>query len=303
MQIKYFYFFIFLFFNKNIIAQTPTTLDEYFKKENIAPKNIQEVFYEITKQGNGATPKRGDYVKVKYVGKLLDGTVFDKSEPDGLVFQLGYRQVIQGWEIGVPMLKVGSKGGLFVPSKLAYGSRALEKIPANADLIFEIEIVQILTESEYERYNAEMEQKEKMAFEKAKKVQKEKDEAIIQAYIATKKLKTSKTNSGLHYIVTKKGKGENVKSGDLITVEYEGTLTDDSIFDSTKEKKEFQFVSGAKKVMEGWEEGFRYFNKGSEGFLIIPSHLAYKGTAIVEKKIPPYAVLVFKVKVKNIQKK
>jgi FKBP-type peptidyl-prolyl cis-trans isomerase FkpA len=295
--------FSFIFIIQNLIAQTPTSLDEYFKQQNIAPKSSQEIFYNITKQGNGATLQRGNYVKVKYIGKLLDGTIFDQSEPEGFVFQLGYRQVIQGWENGIPFFRVGSKGNLYVPAKLGYGSRSINKIPANADLLFEIEILQTLTDAEYERYNTEIEKKEKVAFEKARVLQKEKDESIIQQYVIAKKLKTNKMTSGLHYVITKKGKGDNVQNTDLVTVEYEGMLTDDTVFDSSKDKKDFQFVAGAKKVMEGWEEGFRYFNKGSEGFLIIPSHLAYKGTAIVEKKIPPYAVLIFKIKVKNIQKK
>ncbi len=294
-------FFTLIMTSKNGSAQTP--FDAFFKEKNIAPKNIDDVFYQLEKQGNGAIPKRGDYVKLKYTGKLLDGTVFDASENDGFVFRLGYREVIQGWEMAIPQFKVGAKGLIFLPSNRAYGPRALGKIPANAALIFEIEILEILNEAAYEKYNASLEQREKVLFEQKKKDQLAQDIKKITTYATEKNIKTIALPSGLHYSISKKGKGEMAKNGDLLTVDYEGFLLDGTAFDNTKEKGAFKFVLGAKKVMEGWEEGFHYFNKGSEGFLFIPSALAYKGTAIAEKNIPSNAVLIFKVKVKDITKK
>jgi FKBP-type peptidyl-prolyl cis-trans isomerase len=294
-------FFALLIASKNGFSQTP--FDTFFKEKNIAPKNVDDAFYQIEKQGNGATPKRGDYVKLKYTGKLLDGTIFDASENDGFVFRLGYREVIQGWEMTIPQFKVGSKGTVFLPPNRAYGARALGKIPANAALIFEIEILDILNEAAYEKYNASLEQREKIVFEQKKKDQLAQDIKKITAYAAEKNIKTTSLASGLHYNISKKGKGEVAKNGDLITVDYEGFLLDGTAFDNTKEKGAFKFVLGSKKVMEGWEEGFHFFSKGSEGFLLIPSALAYKGTAIAEKNIPPNAVLIFKIKVKDITKK
>lgn len=293
-------FVFFLLFTKTLFAQV-NTLDDYFKLKNIAPKSVQELYYSIEKQGNGQLPKRGDYVKIKYVGKLLDGTIFDESQNEPFVFRLGYRQVIQGWEIGIPIFKVGTKGTLYLPPNLAYGARAMGKIPANSPLIFEVEIQQILSDADYEKYNAELEQREKIAFEKQNLVQLEKDIAIIKQFATTQNIKTSATSSGLHYAVMKKGKGANAKNGDLITVEYEGFLPDGTAFDDNKTRKPFQFVLGARKVMEGWEEGFKQFSKGSEGYLLIPSKLAYKGTAIAEKNIPAFSVLIFKIKVKEIK--
>jgi peptidylprolyl isomerase len=284
-------------------AQTTTPFSAFFKEKNIIPKAVDDVFFTIEKQGNGALPKRGDYVKLKYIGKLLDATVFDESKNEPFVFRLGYRQVIQGWEIGIPQLKVGTKGTLFLPANRAYGNRAMDKIPANSPLIFEVEILDILSETAYEKYNAELESKEKLLFEKNQKVILVQDIKTIVDYADENKLKTQRTQSGLHYVVSKKGKGDFAKKGDLISVEYEGNLIDGTVFDSNKDKTPFQFVLGTKKVMEGWEEGLAFFNKGSEGFLLIPSSLAYKGTAIADKGIPPNAVLIFKIKVKEIKKK
>jgi FKBP-type peptidyl-prolyl cis-trans isomerase FkpA len=278
------FFFVFLIGSSSSVF-SQTTLEEYFKAKNLAPKSAQDIFYTIEKQGNGATPKRGDYVKLKYVGQLLDGTVFDESGSESYVFRLGYRQVISGWEIGIPLLKVGTKGTLFLPAEKAYGARAMGKIPANSPLIFKIEVEQILNEAAYDQYNIDLEKREKIAFEVTKKEQLAKDLKIINDFSSEKKIKTTKTNSGLSYSITKKGKGNPPQKGDMLVVE---------------DKAPFQFVLGAKKVLEGWEEGFSFFNKGSEGYLMLPSQLAYKGTSIAEKNIPAFAVLIFKVKVKDI---
>lgn len=299
MKKKLLSIFVFLVVSSSQIF-SQTTLEEYFKAKNIAPKSAQDIFYTIEKQGNGATPKKGDYVKIKYVGKLLDGTIFDQSPNESFVFRLGYRQVIMGWEIGIPLFKVGTKGTLFLPSERAYGDRAVGKIPANSPLVFNIEVEQILNEAAYEQYNIDLEKREKIAFEVQKKEQLAKDVKIINDFASSKNIKSNKTTSGLQYAITKKGKGNLAQKGDLLSIEYEGFLPDGTAFDSNKEKAPFQFVLGAKKVLEGWEEGFSFFNKGSEGYLFLPSQLAYKGTSIAEKNIPAFAVLIFKVKVKDI---
>jgi peptidylprolyl isomerase len=232
----------------------------------------------------------------------LDGTIFDASaEGESFVFRFGVRQVIEGWERGMAQLKAGAKATLYVPAKLAYGSRSLGKIPADSPLIFEVEFEKILSDSEYEKYTEELEAKEKMAYEKQKKSQFEQDLQIIADFAQAKNIKTTKTSSGLHYALTKKGKGELPQNGDYVGVEYEGFLSDDTAFDASK-KGPYRFVMGAGKVIAGWEEGLKFFPKGSEGWLLIPSKLAYGALAIKDHNVPPNAVLCFKVKMSEVKK-
>lgn len=102
--------------------------------------------------GTGAVVERGDFLQVHYTGWLYDGTKpdnkgqqFDASSPGfPLTFWLGTGQVIQGWEEGVPGMRVGGLRRLIIPASLAYGrAGAGASIPPNASLVFEIEIVSV----------------------------------------------------------------------------------------------------------------------------------------------------------------
>jgi FKBP-type peptidyl-prolyl cis-trans isomerase len=94
--------------------------------------------------GTGAEAKTGNTVTVNYVGMLPDGTVFDASANHGQAFSfpLGGGRVIKGWDQGVVGMKVGGKRRLIIPADLAYGNQSPGAgIPANATLIFDIELV------------------------------------------------------------------------------------------------------------------------------------------------------------------
>ena len=90
--------------------------------------------------------KKGDVVGVHYTGTLQDGTQFDSSLTRGqpINFPLGAGRVIKGWDVGVSGMKVGELRKLRIPAAMAYGERARGKIPANADLVFTIELMSIV---------------------------------------------------------------------------------------------------------------------------------------------------------------
>ena len=94
--------------------------------------------------GEGVEIVNHSKIKVHYVGMLEDGTKFDSSYDRGepFNFQIGLRQVIEGWETGIIGMKVGGKRTLIIPPELGYGERgAGELIPPNSTLIFDIEII------------------------------------------------------------------------------------------------------------------------------------------------------------------
>lgn len=89
---------------------------------------------------------KGDLLHMHYTGKLEDGTVFDSSydRKEPLTFTLGFGQVIKGWDQGLTGMCEGEKRKLVIPPELGYGTNgAPPKIPGNAVLIFDVELVKI----------------------------------------------------------------------------------------------------------------------------------------------------------------
>jgi peptidylprolyl isomerase len=113
-------------------------------------KTTSGLEYEIIEKGSGDSPSAGKTVTVHYTGWLNvngeRGTQFDSSLTRGepFVFVIGKGRVIQGWDEGVMTMKIGEKRRLFIPAKLGYGARgAAGIIPAHADLIFDVELLDI----------------------------------------------------------------------------------------------------------------------------------------------------------------
>ncbi|MFN3528568.1 MAG: FKBP-type peptidyl-prolyl cis-trans isomerase [Bacteroidia bacterium] len=100
-----------------------------------------------SKEGNGKPAKPGARVSLHYTGTLLDGTVFDSSKErnDPFSFVLGQGQVIQGWDEGVSLLKVGDKARFIIPSYLAYGPKGAGSglIPPYSTLVFDVELLDV----------------------------------------------------------------------------------------------------------------------------------------------------------------
>jgi len=97
------------------------------------------------KEGNGATPKVSDTVKVNYNGSLIDGTVFDSTAKHGEPATLRVNEMSKCWVEGMQQMKVGSKSKLVCPSNLAYRDKGLPPlIKPGATLVFEIELLDIV---------------------------------------------------------------------------------------------------------------------------------------------------------------
>lgn len=121
---------------------TPAVTPEPSQKNS----QISKLETEDLQVGDGQEAKSGDVVKVHYTGTLTDGTVFDSSKDRGqpFTFTLGAGQVIQGWDLGFEGMRVGGRRKLTIPPELGYGERGVPgAIPANATLVFEVELLEI----------------------------------------------------------------------------------------------------------------------------------------------------------------
>jgi len=134
-------------------------LAAFIEDEGITVRpNADGVYIITTRTGSGVRATRGRTIEMNYVGRLLDGTVFDTNLEDvarenglftpmrqyvPLPFQVGVGQVIQGMDNALVDMRAGSKVTLIIPSNMAYGSRNMDMIPPFSTLIFEVEIVAV----------------------------------------------------------------------------------------------------------------------------------------------------------------
>jgi FKBP-type peptidyl-prolyl cis-trans isomerase FkpA len=101
------------------------------------------LYYTMIKEGTGEQVKVTDTVVIHYKGWLFNnGQIFDETKEEPATFPLN--RLIPGWQIGVPLCKVGGKIRLYIPSGLAYGIRNLATtIPPNSTLVFDVEVLEV----------------------------------------------------------------------------------------------------------------------------------------------------------------
>ena len=107
----------------------------------VLPSGLQ---YKVLNAGTGDIPKATETVKVRYEGRLVDGTVFDASSRHGdQPVSFRANQVIKGWTEALTLMPVGSKWTLYIPYELAYGDKEQGQIKPFSALIFDVELVDI----------------------------------------------------------------------------------------------------------------------------------------------------------------
>lgn len=113
---------------------------------------------------------------------------------------------------------------------------------------------------------------------------------------------TTISSTGLRYVDLVAGQGDAPVVGKEVTVHYTGTLTDGTIFDSSRERNEpFTFTIGVGQVIRGWDEGVATMKVGGRRMLIIPPELAY-GERAVNQQIGPNSTLIFDVELLAVKK-
>lgn len=244
------------------------------KKElNVEYTTASGLKYKLIEKGTGKRAVPGSTVAVHYTGRLTDGNKFDSSRDRGqpFSFKLGQGSVIKGWDEGVALLNVGDKAIFTIPPALGYGERAMDKIPANSTLVFDVELMDV--------------------------------KEPIKPWEMNNK-DTITTASGLKYLIVAKATDANAAqagSGKTVDVHYTGFLTNGRPFDSSVERGQpISFQLGNGMVIKGWEEGIALMKKGEKIRLIIPSDLAY-GPNGAGGVIPPNATLIFDVELMDVK--
>lgn len=238
----------------------PTAVDE----ADLTTTDSGLQYFDIV-EGEGDIPVTGQDVVVNYAAWLQDGNVFVASSDQvgqPVTFALGSDMgVFPGWDEGVSTMKPGGVRYLVIPAELALGEQGGGRIPPNATLIMEVELVEIKP---------------------------------LLLPTETSEDDFTTTDSGLKYYDIVVGDGPTAESGSLVTVDYTGWLTNNVKFDSSLDSGfPFTFMLGTGQVIPGWDEGVAGMQVGGVRQLIIPADLAYgeAGSGL----IPPDATLIFEI--------
>ena len=119
------------------------TIQDYLTLHKLmAIKDPSGLYYIMNVTGTGISPTVASTIEVKYVGTLVNGSIFDQTAADK-TFIYALSGLIKGWQIGIPLMKKGGKATFFIPSALGYGGIDAGPIPASSVIIFEIELIDV----------------------------------------------------------------------------------------------------------------------------------------------------------------
>ncbi|MRS05644.1 hypothetical protein EG832_20870, partial [bacterium] len=196
-------------------------------------------YLEIT-AGSGKAPEIGDIVSMNYIASLVNGTELDNTYVSGVPSSTiwGMDRLLPGWEEGIGLMKVGGKAKFVIPSELAFGQTGYGVVPANAQIIIEMELLSAETPPQ--------------------------PTAVEDDQFTT-------TDTGLKYYDLIVGEGMEVLDKYTVKAQYTLWVKGESEFTYVGKSEEaypISFAIGSGEVFPGWEEGMVGMKAGGSRLLV-----------------------------------
>ena len=237
-----------------------------------AVKTASGLSTKVLTPGTGTEhPRVQDRVRVHYTGWTKNGEMFDSSVGRGQPAVFGVGQVIPGWTEALQLMVQGEKRRLWIPSSIAYGDVPKRPGAPAGDLVFDVELLQLMKAPEPPPVPEDVKAPPKTA---------------------------KKTKSGLFYRVLTPGDGKQPKANDIVVVHYSGWTTDGKMFDSSVARGA-PTTFRLDQVIKGWTEGVQLMKVGEKTRFWIPGSLAYGDTP--QRPGMPAGMLVFDIELLRIQ--
>lgn len=287
-------------------------LEAWLQVHNINVQPTSSGLYYINKvEGTGLSPIDSSYVVFSYTARSLDGVTFETTNRDTAklydIFSYSthytpYFQVyvgdyfkLKGLYEGLSYMKEGGKARLIIPSTLGYGTSSSGSIKSNSTLIYDVELIKVVTDPE--------------AYEKS----------LIASYLE-KHPGYTEISDNLHILKLDEGFRNCVIEDDsVVYVNYTGKFLDGYVFDTNVESVarknniysssnsyvELSFTVGGDEVIKGYSLAVKNMIEGERALVIIPSEYAYgaSGKSSGSKIIQPYETLIFDIEVVKVYPK
>lgn len=265
------------------------------------------------KKGDGNEVKGGDYLLAHMQYKDQKDSLWWDTKKAGMPIIIQMMDSVAKGDMTMEVMRSLKKGDSVtfkIPAKNLFEKTFHSSLPPNADsttqFTFNIGLVDVMTLPQAQKYQMRMDSVRRVKYEKEKVIQLGKDTVSIDNFLKEKNIVAMKTKSGLRYVLTQPGKGENAKEGQTAKVHYVGRLMNGKVFDTSVESvakannkytpgrtyDPLSLTVGMHQVIPGWEEGVALMNKGSKMTLYIPSTLAY-GDRQTGQDIAPNSILIF----------
>jgi FKBP-type peptidyl-prolyl cis-trans isomerase FkpA len=272
--------------------------------------------YEFTvlRKGDGAKVDSGKFVIMNWSFKDGKDSVWNDSKKNGFPAVVPMQGDVPKGDAVLEVIKMLSKGDSVVfkvPAKKLFENTFRQPLPPNIDsaqsFTFNMGLKDVMDQTQVNKLQADLVAKQNEKMMKDKEAQLAKDIVTIDDFLKAKNITALKTESGLRYITTKPGKGENAKVGQNVKVNYTGYLLNGKYFDTSIEadaRKNNIFREGSPyaplditvgvqpPLIAGWTEIMQLMNKGSKVTVWIPSSLAY-GSQRRSEEIVENSILVF----------
>jgi len=258
-----------------------TAIGAYLRSGNIsALTDASGVRFVIDSLAVGFPPRTTSTVSFKYTGTFLSGAVFDQ----GSINNAAVSGFIDGFKIALSLLPKGSKGRFYIPSGYAYGASGSGAIPANANLIFEIELINVVTtETENQKLAS--------------------DTVAIDAYLAQNSISAIRDKSGLRYVITREGSGPKPDLYTKVKIDYSGKLLSDGTqFFTGSGFPSGEFDSRVINYFYAFQAGLPNLKVGTKATLYIPSGLGFGPQSITSGLItvPANSNLIYDVELLGV---
>lgn len=242
--------------------------------------DVSGVRFIIDSLAVGFPPRSNSTVDFKYTGRFLSGAIFDQGTAKGGTVA----NFIGGFQIALALLPKGSKGRFYIPSGYAYGPAGTGDIPANANLMFEIHLTDVITTTT---------EKEKLAS----------DTVAIDEYLAQNSITAVKDKSGLRYVITQLGTGAKPGLYNRVKIKYSGKtlLNGTSIFNGSGFPSA-EFDSRVINYFYAFHVALPKLPVGSKATLYVPSGLGFGAQTITSGNVvvPANSNLIYDVEMEGI---
>ncbi|MBK9284669.1 MAG: FKBP-type peptidyl-prolyl cis-trans isomerase [Sphingobacteriaceae bacterium] len=277
------------------------------------------LLYKYFNHTEGENPQIGDNLSLNYQFRLISNDSVLMESKNGTQNGSAFAEInlqrstfVGSLEDGLLMLCKGDSASFIVPAdsffRKTMGMGELPNFVKAGDFIkANMKVGEIIPQKMME----ERRQKQMAEREAKMKEMSALEQPALDKYLADNKITTKANESGLIFVSQKKGSGANAKAGDMVEVNYTGTLLDGTVFDTSIEStakannlynpqrpyEPIKFQLGVGQVIPGWDEGIALLNKGAKAKFIIPSKIGYGENAA--GTIPPFSTLVFEVELVN----